>query len=109
MHTAKRRDATLDALGVGGSNARIRALAPDGGSYVFVDFSEALDGRPLKILLERAIERGVLFGARRWMRGCVRRRGGARCCASRRSPAAECSRVSGGCEKRCESCKNRWR
>jgi aspartate/methionine/tyrosine aminotransferase len=51
------RDDTLRALA--GSGARW--FAPEGGSYVFVDFAGVLDGRPLKVLLERAIDRGVLL------------------------------------------------
>jgi aspartate/methionine/tyrosine aminotransferase len=51
------RDATLRALE--GSGAKW--FAPDGGSYVFVDFADVLGGRPLKDLLECAIDRGVLL------------------------------------------------
>jgi aspartate/methionine/tyrosine aminotransferase len=51
------RDATMQALE--GSGAR--AYAPRGGSYVFVDFTPVLAGRPLRALLERAIDRGVLL------------------------------------------------
>ena len=51
------RDETLRALD--GSGAVV--LAPDGGSYVFIDFEPVLRGRPLSQLLERAIDRGVLL------------------------------------------------
>jgi aspartate/methionine/tyrosine aminotransferase len=50
------RDATLAALTGSGT----RWHAPEGGSYVFVDFAPVLRGGPLKGLLERAIDRGVL-------------------------------------------------
>jgi arginine:pyruvate transaminase len=68
------RDATLRAMG--GSGAVV--LAPDGGSYVFIDFAPVLGERPLTQLLERAIDRGVLlapgdgFGDAygRWARLC---------------------------------------
>lgn len=68
------RDATLRAMG--GSGAVV--LAPDGGSYVFIDFAPVLGDRPLTQLLERAIDRGVLlapgdgFGDAygRWARLC---------------------------------------
>jgi aspartate/methionine/tyrosine aminotransferase len=39
----------------------IRFSVPDGGAYVFLDFSEVLGDRPLGVLLERAIARGVLL------------------------------------------------
>jgi aspartate/methionine/tyrosine aminotransferase len=48
------RDETMRAL------PPLPAFSPDGGSYVFVDFGPFLDGRPLKDLLARAIDRGVL-------------------------------------------------
>ena len=54
------RDETL--RGLAGSGARV--LAPEGGSYVFLDFAPVLRGRPLRELLERAIERGVLLAPR---------------------------------------------
>lgn len=50
------RDLAASLLAVPG----VRAHLADGGSYLFVDFAEALAGRPLATLLERAIERGVL-------------------------------------------------
>jgi aspartate/methionine/tyrosine aminotransferase len=51
------RDATLRAL----EGTGVRLFAPEGGSYVFVDFDAVLGGRPLAQLLERAIDRGVLL------------------------------------------------
>jgi aspartate/methionine/tyrosine aminotransferase len=48
------RDVTLRALPAG-----LRANAPEGGCYVFVDFSPVLSGRGLKGLLGRAIDHGV--------------------------------------------------
>jgi aspartate/methionine/tyrosine aminotransferase len=51
------RDATLRAL----EGSGVTALAPDGGSYVFIDFARVLDRRSLVTLLGRAIERGVLL------------------------------------------------
>ncbi len=50
------RAAAVEALrGTG-----VRTLVPEGGSYLFVDFAPWLQGRPLRELLERAIDRGVL-------------------------------------------------
>ena len=51
------RDVTLQALEGTGA----RSFAPHGGSYVFVDFAPVLRGRPLRALLERAIDAGVLL------------------------------------------------
>jgi aspartate/methionine/tyrosine aminotransferase len=51
------RDEALE--GLAGTGAR--TFAPDGGSYLFVDFAPVLAGRPLRELLERAIDRGVLL------------------------------------------------
>ena len=39
----------------------VRFAMPDGGAYVFLDFREVLGERPLSVLLERAIARGVLL------------------------------------------------
>jgi aspartate/methionine/tyrosine aminotransferase len=50
------RDAALQAL----EGSGVRALMPEGGSYVFIDFGPILAGRPLHDLLVRAIDRGVL-------------------------------------------------
>jgi aspartate/methionine/tyrosine aminotransferase len=33
----------------------------EGGTYLFIDFTRALQGRPLRVLLEAAIDRGVLL------------------------------------------------
>ena len=51
------RDATLASL----QGAPVVAPPPHGGSYVFVDFAGVLQGRPLRGLLEAAIDRGVLL------------------------------------------------
>ena len=51
------RDETLRML----EGSGVRAFAPHGGSYVFVDFGPVLAGRPLRALLERAIDHGVLL------------------------------------------------
>jgi aspartate/methionine/tyrosine aminotransferase len=51
------RDATAGALE--GSEAQF-SLA-EGGVYLFLDFAKLLDGRPLKRLMELAVERGVLL------------------------------------------------
>jgi len=51
------RDVTMAALDGSG----VRAFAPEGGSYVFVDFAPVLAGRPLRELLARAIDQGVLL------------------------------------------------
>jgi aspartate/methionine/tyrosine aminotransferase len=37
-----------------------RFSVPDGGAYIFVDFTDVLRRRPLSVLLERAVARGVL-------------------------------------------------
>ncbi|HEY6463730.1 MAG TPA: pyridoxal phosphate-dependent aminotransferase [Polyangiaceae bacterium] len=51
------RQATLAAL----AGTGVRAFAPMGGSYVFVDFGPVLRGRPLGALLGLAVDRGVLL------------------------------------------------
>ena len=51
------RDATMAAL----ADSGVRAFAPKGGSYVFADFTPVLGGRPLRVLLEGAIDHGVLL------------------------------------------------
>jgi aspartate/methionine/tyrosine aminotransferase len=53
----KARDETAHALE--GSAARF--WLAEGGVYLFLDFAELLEGRPLKRLMELAIERGVLL------------------------------------------------
>jgi aspartate/methionine/tyrosine aminotransferase len=68
------RDETVRAL----ADMGIAAAAPDGGSFVFADFAPVLAGRPLKGLLELAIDRGVLVapgegfgeGFASWARVC---------------------------------------
>ncbi len=50
------RDTAIE--GLRGSGVRI--TSPEGGSYLFVDFAPVLEGRPLRDLLERAVDRGVL-------------------------------------------------
>ena len=54
---AEARDATLRGL----EGSGVSAMAPDGGSYVFIDFAPVLRGRSLAQLLERGIDRGVLL------------------------------------------------
>ena len=54
------RDAAMQALGPLFGRG-VRAFAPEGGSYVFVDFAAVLGGAPLQQLLERAIDHGVLL------------------------------------------------
>jgi aspartate/methionine/tyrosine aminotransferase len=54
---AAARAATLEGL----EGSGVRAFAPKGGSYVFVDFAPVLGGMALKSLLERAIDHGVLL------------------------------------------------
>jgi aspartate/methionine/tyrosine aminotransferase len=39
----------------------VRFHAPEGATYVFCDFAEALRGRPLVTLLERTVDEGVLL------------------------------------------------
>lgn len=51
------RDVAVDAL----KGASVRFGLAEGGTYLFFDFRELLDGRPLKILLEHCIDRGVLL------------------------------------------------
>jgi aspartate/methionine/tyrosine aminotransferase len=51
------RDAAVDAL----EGSRIRFSVAEGGAYLFLDFSEILQETSLAVLLERAIEHGVLL------------------------------------------------
>jgi len=51
------RDATAVAL----EGAPVRFSRAEGGVYLFLDFAELLQGRALKELMQRAIERGVLL------------------------------------------------
>ena len=52
---------SLEAVVEGLRDTRVRFAMPDGGAYVFLDFREVLGERPLSVLLERAIARGVLL------------------------------------------------
>ncbi|HEV3193003.1 MAG TPA: pyridoxal phosphate-dependent aminotransferase [Polyangiaceae bacterium] len=51
------RDVAVRAL----REAGVAAPVPEGGSYIFVNFAPILRGRPLRHLLEMAIDRGVLL------------------------------------------------
>ncbi len=51
------RDLTVSALEGSGATFGIA----EGGTYLFLDFAELLDGRPLRTLLESAIDHGVLL------------------------------------------------
>lgn len=51
------RDRAMAAL----EGTSARAHLAEGGSYLFVDFADVLRGRPLRELLARSIERGVLL------------------------------------------------
>src|SRR5258708_26027034 len=51
------RDMAVRAL----QGAGVGAPVPEGGSYIFVNFAPVLGGRPLRDLLEAAIDRGVLL------------------------------------------------
>jgi aspartate/methionine/tyrosine aminotransferase len=51
------RDEAVSALAGSG----LRFSVAEGGTYLFLDFSEVLDGRPLAVALERAIDHGVLL------------------------------------------------
>jgi aspartate/methionine/tyrosine aminotransferase len=51
------RDAAARAL----DGAPVRCSVAEGGTYLFLDFSAVLQGRPLTELLSRAIERGVML------------------------------------------------
>ena len=51
------RDAATTAL----EGSGVRFARAEGGVYLFLDFADVLEGRPLKHLLERAIDRGVLL------------------------------------------------
>lgn len=51
------RDAAAAAL----AGAGVRFSLAEGGVYLFLDFAEVLDGRPLNRLLEAAIRGGVLL------------------------------------------------
>ncbi len=51
------RDAAARAL----EGSSLDFALAEGGTYLFLDFARALDGRPLHVVLERAIARGVLL------------------------------------------------
>ncbi len=51
------RDAAAAAL----SDARVRFSLAEGGTYLFLDFTELLAGRPITALLTRAIDEGVML------------------------------------------------
>lgn len=53
----KARDLAAARLSVPG----VRFGRAEGGAYLFADFTEKLDGRPLRALLESAIDHGVLL------------------------------------------------
>ncbi len=56
-HYLKARDAAHQAL----RGTKVRASLADGGVYLFADFAEALEGRPLAELLKLAVAEGVLL------------------------------------------------
>ncbi len=54
---AAARDLALDGVrGLG-----LTTHVPDGGTYLFIDFASVLAGRPLRDLLARGVEKGVLL------------------------------------------------
>lgn len=53
--------AARDAAALALRGARVDFAVAEGGSYLFLDFSALLGDRPLKDLLERAIDNGVLL------------------------------------------------
>lgn len=50
-----------DAAAAGLRELPIDFHLAEGGTYLFIDFARALDGRPLRVLLEAAIDHGVLL------------------------------------------------
>jgi aspartate/methionine/tyrosine aminotransferase len=50
-------DASIEAF----KGSKIRFSPAEGGAYLFLDFSEVLEEKPLSLLLQRAIDRGVLI------------------------------------------------
>jgi aspartate/methionine/tyrosine aminotransferase len=50
-------DAAVDSL----RRSRIAFSVAEGGTYLFLDFTEVLEDKPMSLLLQRAIERGVLI------------------------------------------------
>ena len=53
--------AARDIAGAALAGSAARFSLADGGAYLFLDFTELLEGRPLRLLLERAIHEGVLL------------------------------------------------
>ncbi len=53
--------AARDEAAQGLDGLPVRFSLAEGGTYLFVDFADALDGRPLNVALERAIDHGVLL------------------------------------------------
>jgi aspartate/methionine/tyrosine aminotransferase len=51
------RDAAVAAF----EGSPIRLFVPEGGTYLFLDFTQVLEDRPLRLLLERGIDHGVLL------------------------------------------------
>lgn len=58
-HDAYRRARALTTRML--ADAGLSFYEPDGGTYHFIDFVGALNGKPLRILLEKAVENGVLL------------------------------------------------
>ena len=56
-HYREARDAAIEAL----HGAPVKFGRAEGGTYLFLDFAAPLQGRPLQVLLERAIDHGVLL------------------------------------------------
>ena len=56
-HYREARDAAIEAL----AGAPVKFGRAEGGTYLFLDFAAPLQGRPLQVLLERAIDHGVLL------------------------------------------------
>lgn len=52
---------SLEAASEALRGAGIRFPVAEGGAYLFLDFAEVLGGRPLNVLLEKAIDNGVLI------------------------------------------------
>lgn len=50
-----------DAAATAARHAKLRFFLAEGGTYLFVDLTEPLDGRPLQELLARAIDLGVML------------------------------------------------
>jgi aspartate/methionine/tyrosine aminotransferase len=67
-----------DAAALAFEGSHVRFSVPEGGTYLFLDFTDVLKDMPLRLLLERGIEHGVLltpgdgFGRdyARWARLC---------------------------------------